>query len=278
MIHHIALSQRLMAGLMLAVLGSFASFAHAAGFSTTGSMATARVSHTATLLPSGQVLVAGGSNGSGSLATAELYDPATGNWLATGDMITARDNHTATLLPSGKVLVAGGSNSGGALASAELYDPATGNWTATGDLNTARYKHTATLLPSGQVLVEAGNASVVEFLASAELYDPATGTWTVTDSIYGGRDAYTATLLPSSGQVLVAGGLNRMGSPVSLEDAQLYDGTTQTWARTGAMNGGRAAHTATLLPSGQVLVTGGGLASNISPAPNSSTLPRGPGP
>ena len=66
--------------------------------------------HTATLLPNGQVLVAGGHGNGRLLASAELYDPATGTWTATGSLATARGYHTATLLPNGKVLVAGGYN------------------------------------------------------------------------------------------------------------------------------------------------------------------------
>ena len=104
-------------------------------WTATGSLATARQVHTATLLPSGQVLVAGGQNSSGALSSAELYDPATGTWAATGGLGTTRAFHTATLLPSGQVLVAGGTNDGlNGLSSAELYDPATGTWTATGSL------------------------------------------------------------------------------------------------------------------------------------------------
>src|SRR5258705_23539 len=122
----------------------------------TGSMDTARGLHTATLLASGKVLVAGGFNGN-YLRSAELYDPGTGKWTATGSMGSARSNHTATLLPSGKVLAAGSS------ASAELYDPASGTWTPTGSMHYEHLSHTATLLPSGQVLVEGGlNSNIAE--------------------------------------------------------------------------------------------------------------------
>src|SRR6266849_4955200 len=79
-------------------------------FEETGSLATARELHIATLLPNGKVLVAGGSGSSGALAGAELYDLATGTWTAIGSLVTARVRHTATLLRDGKVLVAGGSD------------------------------------------------------------------------------------------------------------------------------------------------------------------------
>src|SRR4051812_15743490 len=80
-------------------------------FSDTGSLATARANHTATLLPNGKVLVAAGSTtGFTSLASAELYDPATGQWTSTGSLANARYDYTAALLSTGKVLVVGGQN------------------------------------------------------------------------------------------------------------------------------------------------------------------------
>src|SRR6266513_3714758 len=99
-------------------------------FVITGSLATARAGqpsgHTATLLPNGKVLVAGGGDINGIHASAELYDPASGAWSATGSLATARSGHTATLLPNGRVLAAGGGDGGSIHASAELYDPASG--------------------------------------------------------------------------------------------------------------------------------------------------------
>ena len=82
-------------------------------WTTTGSMGTAREYHTATLLPSGEVLVAAGVNSTdGILSSVEVYDSATGTWTATGSLLHARLAHTATLLPDAKVLVAGGDNGG----------------------------------------------------------------------------------------------------------------------------------------------------------------------
>src|SRR5204863_17704 len=80
-------------------------------WTATGSLNTARVGDTATLLPNGQVQAAGGTDPFwGSIfASVELYDPVIGSWTATGSLLIGRSGHTATLLTDGKVLVAGGS-------------------------------------------------------------------------------------------------------------------------------------------------------------------------
>ena len=114
------------------------------------------IDHTATLLPNGKVLVAGGYDSDGYLASAELYDPASGTWTATGSLATARYRHTATLLPNGKVLVAGGSD-GSAISRARnstIRRAGPGRPPAASPPHAMR--HTATLLPNGKVLVAGG--------------------------------------------------------------------------------------------------------------------------
>jgi hypothetical protein len=224
-------------------------------FELTGSLTYARANHTATLLPNGKVLAAGGHNvGLENLASAELYDLANGTWTGTGSLAIARQQHTATLLSNGKVLVVGGLNNSVPLASAELYDPASGSWSPTGSLVTARRHHTATLLPDGKVLVAGGGENGADYLASAELYDPVYGTWTTTGSLNTPRRGQTATLLPN-GKVLVAGGAF---STAVLKTAELYDPASGTWLRNGSLLAfRRSLHTATLLPNGEALIVGG---------------------
>jgi N-acetylneuraminic acid mutarotase len=225
---------------------------HAATWTTTGSMTTARTRHTATLLANGTVLVAGGWDGSGRVqSSAELYDPISGTWTATGTMTMVRLGQTATLLDNGKVLVVGGMGRGsfskmvGAEHSAELYDPASGSWSATGGMDEGFYDHTATRLAGGKVLIAGGG--------SAALYDPVKGIWRNTGKMIKQRFHHTATLL-TDGRVLVAGG---GADDDLLVSAELYDPATETWSAAGDMTRGCSFHRAVLLRDGTVLVTGG---------------------
>jgi len=179
-------------------------------------MVTARDMHSASLLPNGRVLIAGGENSSanGAFAAAELYDPSSNTWSAAADMHAPRLGHTATLLKNGKVLVAAGFTSSPVdpfTASTELYDPMANTWTLVASLSTARDDHTATLLPDGTVLVVGGSGFAPGFIASAERYDPAMNTWSSAGSLSAGRTNHTATLL-QTGAVLVTGGFGGVSS------------------------------------------------------------------
>jgi hypothetical protein len=195
-------------------------------FVPTGSMATARHLHTATLLASGQVLVAGGISEAGYERTAELYDPASGAFSPTGSLAAWHVYHSATLLRSGKVLIAGSGGTAnedglGTHGYCELYDPATGSFAPTGVLEHGGRGPQATLLASGLVLVAGGGETEV---ASAELYDPETGAFAAATPLVVARRGHTATLL-LSGEVLIAGGYGRDPNNGTLGDlylAELY--------------------------------------------------------
>jgi Kelch motif protein len=220
----------------------------------------ARSRHTATLLPDGRLLVAGGSDDPGM--GAEIYDPRTGRWTVTGALNANRSGHTATLLADGTVLVLGGdaigSNPNGLVldGSSEVFDPANETWTYTSSMITVRAGFSATLLPNGKVLVVGGVDERDETLVSAELYDPRTGSWERTGSMSQARADHTATLLPD-GRVLVTGGVadDFFGLPV--QSAEVYDPSTGTWAHAGSLKHARVGHTATALADGTVLVSGG---------------------
>ncbi len=107
----------------------------------TGSLNTARMFQTSTVLDNGNVLIAGGVDGFnyGTVPIAELYNPASGTFTTTGSLNTGRISNTATLLNTGKVLIVGGADSNwNNIGTAELYDPLAGTFSLTGSLNTPR--------------------------------------------------------------------------------------------------------------------------------------------
>jgi len=139
-------------------------------WSSVAPMTAARSLHTATALRDGRVLVAGGVNSSGALATAEFYEPARRAWVPAAAMTSPRYGHSAALMVNGHVMAAGGTT----LRSAETYDPATNAWVPVpGGMSAFRHSPTTTTLATGQLLVTGGFHDG-RYLSSAEIYTPPT--------------------------------------------------------------------------------------------------------
>lgn len=228
----------------------------------TNFMQDTRAEHTATLLQNGKVLIAGGRDGDGTQVfdSADLYDPATGQFSATGAMTTPRKGHTATLLSNGMVLIVGGVDVAGTIIdSAEVYDPSTGHFKATGAPRTGRVSCTLSPLAGSKVLLAGGENSSFAPLDSAEIYtyvSDGTGTFsTLSSTMVSARDGHSATVL-ANGKVLLAGGVD--ASFVLQDSAEIFDPSNNSFtATTGRMITARLLQTATLLPSGKVLIAGG---------------------
>jgi hypothetical protein len=222
----------------------------------TGSLTTGgKVLHTASSLPGGRILIAGGWNGSAALSSAEIYDQATGTFSPTGSMTTARANHRQAMLFDGRVLITGGFDSAGApIASAEIYNPVTGTFSATsGSMAAARSAHRINTVGDGKVLVTGGFGAGGAELATAELFDPATQTFTAAGSLAHARANHGATVLPT-GIVLVTGG---HGGGGVLGSTELYDPDTNKFSTGPTLNQARQSHASQLLPNGLVIISGG---------------------
>lgn len=249
-------------------------------FTAVGSMATARSNHTATMLGTGDVIVAGGIGTAGAaIAEAELFRSATNDFVAVAAMKTTRAYHRATMLQNGRVLITGGyDKDNNVLATAELYDPASKTFSATGSMATSRVYHTATLLPSGKVLI-AGGSTVSDLttgnpLDSVEIYDPATGRFTTptTAVLIDARFSHSAILL-NNGKVLLTGGIGLAGQ--KLATAELYDPASTAVNQitsTGAMTTPRWLTTITTMPDGTILLVGGSSGTITGDVPSATYL------
>src|SRR5216117_3245289 len=228
----------------------------------------ARAEHTATLLANGTVLIAGGRDAADQpLASAEIYDPATGGYTLLASPLPAPVwGHTAIRLNDGTVLIAGGQRGARYRRAAQLFDPATDTFTALGPMSTPRGRHTATLLRDGRVVV-IGGTDGVKPLASLEIYDPTTRTFSLAPSALAVvRQDHTTTLLPD-GRILVVGGSNASGA---LDSAEIYDPTAGTVSPAAPLNVPRTLASAALLLDGTVLVAGGQTTSEDLDSPGTA--------
>lgn len=253
-------------------------------------LSQARFSHSASLLPDGTVLVAGGSaprsaTSNQALCGTEIFDPKTGAWTPAPPMNDARFGHPAVTLKDGRVLVPGGvvtvgSGKYGPLGFCEIYDPAAKTWTPTGSLGSARKSHQAVLLVDGGVLVCGGDIPAMTIgwqfspysQTSFERFDPATGAWSAVGDMWWGRSHHRAHLL-ASGKVLVLGGTDDATFDMGYQNAGLYDPVAKSWDQTAGMVVGRWAAASATLADGRVLVAGGiTLSGAAAPVPGEDVV------
>src|SRR5215475_509400 len=171
------------------------------------SMLDPRSGHSATLLPDGTVLIAGGMRRNQDFyRSAEIFDPSSNSFRRVGDMSLARVGPVAVLLTSGKVLILGGWVGHDTTDEVEEYDPATRKFVVAGKMTVKRARPSVTLLRDGDVLIAGGGEDGGPTgVATAELYHPATRTFEALPSMHDGRVSHTATLL-NDGRVLIVGG------------------------------------------------------------------------
>jgi hypothetical protein len=232
-------------------------------FSSAGivAMGTPRRGAVAAPLPDGRVLVAGGSYNDSvehELASAEVFNPATGAFTPVGDMGVPRVRAFAAPLPDGRVLVAGGNDGATRLASAEAFNPATNGFTPVGDMETDRARAAAAPLLDGRVLIVGGTNGAP--LSSAAVFDPVSNSFSAAGlgAMSTARQAPAAAPLPD-GRVLIAGGVYAEGVGGYQASAEVFDPASNSFssAGIGAMGSARTGAVAAPLSDGRVLVTGG---------------------
>jgi hypothetical protein len=237
----------------------------AENISSAANMLVARSGHTATLLPDGKVLIAGGCIVDGCedrlTRTVEVFDPSMNSFSSTGELTVARVGHAAVLLDSGKVLIVGGWAGQDATRKTELYDPGRREFVMTGEMNEPRDGFTATRLKDGRVLIAGGYRGSIQRLSSAELYDPQRGTFSLTGRMGTARMSHTATLLPD-GRVLMVGGTRAKGDVLS--SAEVFDPSTGTFQPVAGLKTARHKQAAISLNDGRILMMGGADANEFN--------------
>jgi hypothetical protein len=241
-----------------------------------GDMVNPHLAAKAVRLSSGKVLVIGGciSDLTSSCPSAgegyvESYDPSQGagkRWAAAQSLLTARRSHSVALLNDGTVFVAGGWNGSADTTSIEIFDPSTGNWgSPSAVLSAVRNIATATTLQNGKVIIAGGyDAKNSAFLTTLDVFDSSKySISTISGKLTEARGSHTATLL-SDGRVLMVGGVcDTTASPYcAVSTAETFDPSMSTVQSAGSPGSKIYNHTATLLGTGKVLITGGSLTAS----------------
>ncbi len=250
-------------------------------FSGTGSMGTPRVLHGAALMADGRVMVAGGTDTlssnvtdvvTGTLNSAEIYNPATGSWSGTASIGGRRLAPALSLLPNGQVMVSGGVQIGfffgipvSAVSTTNVQRWSNGGWSSGPNMAQGRagHQYNQVRLNDGRILMTGGvnvpsllGATNAAPINGAELYNPASNSWQ-TVNMPVSRALHSATVL-ADGRVAVCGGAQGLlTAPVSIADVHLFNPASNSWSGAPSLDGPRASHVASLLPDGTLALFGG---------------------
>jgi Galactose oxidase-like, Early set domain/Cep192 domain 4/Kelch motif len=205
-----------------------------------------------THLADGRLLVSGGQIGAVlyGVPNASIYDPTTDTWTRLPDMESPRWYPTNTALANGDILVTSGQIDPvrGISGLPQIWQAATATWQ---DLSSAQlivplYPRML-LAPNGKVFY-AGEAPQSRYLDTT-----GTGQWTLVAKSSTYRD-YGSAIQYGDGKILIVGGGN---PPTATAEVIDLNAPTPAWRLVGSMAHPRRQLNATLLPNGQVLVTGG---------------------
>lgn len=260
-------------------------------FTPTGAMGTPRILHGASILADGRVMVAGGTSTltpdvtaaiTGTLSSAEIYNPATGTWSGTSSIGGRRLAPALSLLPNGQVMVSGGVDitfffgvpiAASSTTAVQRWNPPSGGWTNGPNMSQGRagHQYNQVTLQDGRILMT-GGVQVPNLLGAAnaapfngaEVYNPTSNSWQ-TVNMPTARALHSATVL-SDGRVAVCGGAQgTLTTPVSISNVELFDPSNNSWSIAPNLTGPRASHVATEMADGTLVLFGGqGATSSVA--------------
>lgn len=230
-------------------------------WSATSSLGKSIGGQTVTDLPNGKVLLAGGYTycpadfQACATTIAKLYDPSTDTWSIVPPMPHPHADHAAVLLANGKVAIIGGDDSAISeprpIASVDVYNPATNSWESAHDLPTPRFAHTALRLNDGRVLIFAGSVPA----GSPTAYAGCGASGCTPARVDSQSSAYLADALTPQHSRMPFCGVN--GCALATKTAAIYNPASNSWSSAASLPELLFDYTATMLPTGKALITGG---------------------
>jgi hypothetical protein len=234
------------------------------GFRTVGPLLTARAQAQAVLLDTAEVLIAGGIDKTPkTLDSAELWDGTSEAWKVTDSMQSARVGYFLTNVPqTGAFAIAGITTATGigTIAASQVFQTSTHSWAPAPSLGTIRFDFAGAVLVGQKILVAGGfGGALGANLDTAEIYDPNAGAWAPSGTLSLPRAQLTLTALANGAAVAAGGAVMKDATTIEsyAKSVDLYDATAKTWSKLADLSEARAAHTATLLTDGRLLVAGG---------------------